>query len=442
MKKQLTNYKPASAKALAGRQTEPRLRQDYVGQVGEIPQDWEITPMGEMVDLTTGKLNSNAAVENGKYPFFTCSPETLRIDNYVFDSEAILLAGNNAEGKFNIKFYKGKFNVYQRTYVINSNKPYKLDTRFLFYSLENVLEHFQEISLGSATKFLTTKILNNLSIPLPHIVEQNQIASILSSLDSEIELSRKMNQTLEEIGKALFKHWFVDFEFPWDFKKNEFSWDGKPYKSSGGKTMKSELGKIPEGWKKGELSDLVEINNETINPQKHKDAIFIHYSIPAYDEKMFPVLEKGKEIKSNKTVIQDNSVLLSKLNPKRFRRIWAIEEDKNVDFTRISSTEFINFKPIKLGNWAYVYFLFNNDVFYNRISRTAQGSTGSRQRLNPNETLKEPINIPNDELIKEFNLLFNNLLKKKVQNVTSSNTLSKIRDSLLPRLMSGRLRVK
>ena len=105
-------------------------------------EEWKEYKLGEFATFKTGKLNSNAAVENGCYPFFTCSPETLRINDYAFDQKAILLAGNNAEGNFNIKYYEGKFNAYQRTYVINPIDK-RLDIKFLYYALSICLQSFK-----------------------------------------------------------------------------------------------------------------------------------------------------------------------------------------------------------------------------------------------------------------------------------------------------------
>ena len=106
---------------------------------------------------TTGKLDSNAAVDNGEYPFFTCSKETLRIDKYAFDQEALLLAGNNAAGKYDVKYYKGKFNAYQRTYVLSL----KQDWSYVLFrvQLEDKLGYLEQQSLGGLTKYLTLKIL-------------------------------------------------------------------------------------------------------------------------------------------------------------------------------------------------------------------------------------------------------------------------------------------
>ncbi len=114
---------------------------------------------------TTGKLDSNASVEKGAYPFFTCSKELLRIDTYAFDQEALLLAGNNAAGKYDVKYYAGKFNAYQRTYVLSLKENWSY--RLFQYQLEDKLEYLQQQSLGGLTKYLTLKILGELDFVIP-----------------------------------------------------------------------------------------------------------------------------------------------------------------------------------------------------------------------------------------------------------------------------------
>ena len=114
---------------------------------------------------TTGKLDSNASVEKGAYPFFTCSKELLRIDTYAFDQEALLLAGNNAAGKYDVKYYAGKFNAFQRTYVLSLKENWSY--RLFQYQLEDKLEYLQQQSLGGLTKYLTLKILGELEFVIP-----------------------------------------------------------------------------------------------------------------------------------------------------------------------------------------------------------------------------------------------------------------------------------
>ena len=205
----------------------------------------------EVCNVTTGKLDSNAATENGKYPFFTCAPEPLRIDNYAFDDNVILLAGNNAQGNFHLTRYNGKFNAYQRTYIITARKNFDID--YIRYSIELYLNHFKKISQGSQTKFLTMGILEQFKVENLPIEIQKSRTSLLVAIDNKIALNKKINATLEAMAKTLYDYWFVQFDFPDEH--------GRPYKSSGGKMIySSELGRdIPEGWQIKTLKDICKI---------------------------------------------------------------------------------------------------------------------------------------------------------------------------------------
>jgi type I restriction enzyme S subunit len=155
-----------------------------------------------LVDIRTGKLNSNAAEENGIYPFFTCSRDVYRINDYAFDCEAILLAGNNASGDFNVKHYSGKFNAYQRTYVITINPEKRVVYRYLYYQLLHSLKEFKQKSVGAATKFLKIGIIQDMEIPLPNIYEQNKIVVNLDSLQTKTQkLETIYQRKLEEIAE-------------------------------------------------------------------------------------------------------------------------------------------------------------------------------------------------------------------------------------------------
>ena len=135
----------------------------------------------DVFNTKTGKLDSNAMVEDGEYPFFTCSKEVLRIDQYAFDQEALLLAGNNAAGKYDVKYYKGKFNAYQRTYVLGLKQAWSY--RLFQYQLEDKLVYLQQQSLGGLTKYLTMKILGELSFIIPPMDKQSEFESFVSQTD-------------------------------------------------------------------------------------------------------------------------------------------------------------------------------------------------------------------------------------------------------------------
>jgi len=167
----------------------------------------EKKPLGNLVDIKTGKLNANAAVEDGEYPFFTCSREVYAIDKYAFDSEAILLAGNNASGDFNVKHYKGKFNAYQRTYVITVNEKNQVLYKWLYYQLLNSLKEFKAQSVGANTKFLKLGMIQNMQIILPPLAEQRAIVGRLEGLSAETgrleEIYKSKLEGLEELKKSV-----------------------------------------------------------------------------------------------------------------------------------------------------------------------------------------------------------------------------------------------
>jgi type I restriction enzyme S subunit len=177
--------------------------------------DWASCTLDCLAEIKTGKLDSNHAIENGTYPFFTCAPSPLKINHFAFDCEAIILAGNNANGIFHLNRYAGKFNAYQRTYVITARDPTHVDIDFLFFALRTLIQRLGEYSQGTATKFLTKTLLTSLPLWLPPISEQRSIGKTLSSLDRSIQSLQQRNKVLEAIARATFKSWFVDFDPVW-----------------------------------------------------------------------------------------------------------------------------------------------------------------------------------------------------------------------------------
>mgnify|MGYP003210583301 FL=1 len=140
-----------------------------------------MSTLGEISTIKTGKLNSEAAVINGIYPFFTCSQETYRTNTFSFDQEAVLLAGNNASAIYPLKIYCGKFDVYQRTYVISSNNRF-VSNKQLYFVLKQQLNEFKGISSGTTTKFLTMKILT----PIPVVIAPEDIATSFINITNKI----------------------------------------------------------------------------------------------------------------------------------------------------------------------------------------------------------------------------------------------------------------
>ncbi|MBS0355507.1 MAG: restriction endonuclease subunit S [Proteobacteria bacterium] len=130
------------------------------------PKNWPVQTLENFFRFRTGKLDSNAAVAGGEYPFFTCAKEDLWIDTYAFDCEALLLAGNNANADYSVKHFNGKFNAYQRTYVITL-KSEEYSYKYAAFFLEHHLSELKRMSKGSSTKYLTLGLLNKIRIPVP-----------------------------------------------------------------------------------------------------------------------------------------------------------------------------------------------------------------------------------------------------------------------------------
>jgi type I restriction enzyme, S subunit len=162
----------------------------------------EKAALGAYVTIRTGKLNANAAVEGGEYPFFTCAREVFQIDKFAFDCEAILLAGNNATGDFNVKHYEGKFNAYQRTYVIEINDARLLDYRYLYFQMIRSLKELKDSSLGTGTKFLKIGMIQNLAISVPPTEVQRVLVDQLDSLnDASADLQSIYREKLQEVER-------------------------------------------------------------------------------------------------------------------------------------------------------------------------------------------------------------------------------------------------
>lgn len=147
----------------------------------EIPEGWDVKEYGDVMDFTTGKLNSNAAVQNGKYPFFTCSQDTFKTNTFSFDCRAVLLAGNNASAVYPLKYYEGKFNAYQRTYVVTP-KSEKVNVPQIYFSLSSQLKSFEGTSSGTATKFLTKKLL----LPIKVLIGTKEIRKKFNHLGLQL----------------------------------------------------------------------------------------------------------------------------------------------------------------------------------------------------------------------------------------------------------------
>lgn len=163
--------------------------------------------LGDYVRIRTGKLDANAADQNGKYPFFTCSIVPLCINTYSYDCECVLVAGN---GDLNVKYYNGKFDAYQRTYIVESLDNKLLSVPYLYRFMNKYIETLRSISIGGVIKYIKLGNLTEASIHLPTIPKQNEIVDVLSVVDNLIKEVEQQLVDLDMLVKSRFIEMFGD----------------------------------------------------------------------------------------------------------------------------------------------------------------------------------------------------------------------------------------
>ena len=382
--------------------------------------EWKKVKLGEITSIKTGKLDSNAAVSNGIYPFFTCDPSTLSIDKWAYDTEAILLAGNNASGNYTAKYYKGKFNAYQRTYIIETLNPQFASVRFMAYAMNQQLQLLKVMSTGSTTKFLTMKMLTQLTINLPQIEIQHRIASILSRYDSLIENYQKQIKLLEEAARRLYKEWFIDLHFPGH--ENTKIVDG-----------------LPEGWERKKISDVCETvgggTPSTKVPAYYKGGR-IKWVTPTditrnnciclldTDKK---ITEEGLRNSSTKMVPAGTILMTSRASVGYFGI---------ADFEVCTNQGFISCIPIPNMQ---MYLLFNLMSRVDEIRQKAGGST--YLEISKSVFRNFDIVCPSEIILLQFQDKASLVLKKENTLSLQIRLLTEARDRLLPKLMSGEITV-
>ena len=256
----------------------------------------------------------------------------------------------------------------------------------------------QHFNVGSAKKLI---------IDLPPISIQRQIVAIIQAFNDKIELNQKISENLERQAQILFAEHFSGF------------------------TKDS----LPDGWKMVRLGDVAVICNKSFNPAKEPETLLEHYSIPAFDEARFPVFELSTNIKSNKFFVDSDCFMISKLNPTT-KRVWKPYCLSN---QAVCSTEFIVYTAKERGLTDFLYSLIDSESFSDFMCSHVTGSTGSRQRTTPSDTLQFEFALPPTNEIAEFTAIVQPMYQQIRVNAIENDRLKQLRDTLLPKLMSGEI---
>lgn len=302
----------------------------------------------------------------------------------------------------------------------------KVNNLFLLYWIKQNRKLLNDSANGTTFMELSKKVFKEIKIKLPPLPEQQKIASILSAFDDKIELNNEMNKTLEGIAQAIFKHWFIDFEFP-----NE---NGEPYKSSGGEFVDSELGPIPKGWKVKALDEIADFLNG-LAMQKYR---------PVDENNYLPVL-KIRELKQGATssdsdkcrtdidpryIVDDGDVIFSWSGSLEVRVWCGGKAGLNQHLFKVSSE--------KYPKWFYYYWIRHHLNDFRRIAEDKATTMGHIKREHLSQA---KVIVPDDERLKEFDRILSPLIEFYISNGKEVKILSQLRDTLLPKLISGEIRV-
>ena len=282
--------------------------------------------------------------------------------------------------------------------------------KYLYYNFRTAAyEGFiDSISGGTSTQpNMQIKALLSYEIYVPPLPEQKAIASVLSSLDDKIDLLHHQNKTLEAMAETLFRQWFVE--------------------------------EAQEDWEEKRLADFADHIKINVKPASNPMQIYTHYSLPAFDEGMKPVVEAGNEILSNKYATEPWTMLVSKLNP-RFPRIWPIGDSPGEN--AICSTEFQVFKPKNEKLYGYLYYLLKSKDAREELEMASSGTSGSHQRVRPEDIQNIKTILPSINLAEQYSEIVMPGIKKLMANIEQIHSLEKLRDTLLPKLMSGEVPVQ
>ncbi|MCP9552509.1 restriction endonuclease subunit S [Prevotella copri] len=385
--------------------------------------EWKEDVLGNVLEVKYGKDHKKLA--DGQYPVYGSGGLMRYVDSKLYDGPSILIPRKGTLN--NIMFVESPFWTVDTMFwsIINTDK---VDPKFLFYSI--CKRDFASMNVGSAVPSMTVNILNDIQISYPkNIEDQRRIASILSSLDRKIELNNKINADLEEMAQAIFKNWFVDFE---------------PFKD--GKFVDSELGMIPEGWKVGKITDIGCLITDYVSNGSFAS---LKQNVHLYETKEYAQFIRNTDLKTNtfsvyvdkhsydflsKSTLYGNEIIISNVGD-----VGSVHLCPKLDIPMTLGNNIIMLRP---NEKEYNYFLY---LWFKYFSGQAliQGIKGgsAQPKFNKTDFKNLPLLIPSFEIIERSYWIFESMFSILSSNVKENSRLSLLRDTLLPRLMSGELEV-
>lgn len=404
--------------------------------------EWREVKLGEIINLNYGKGLSATKRNPGNIPVYSSAGITGWHDKALIKKNGIVVGRKGTVGT--VYYSETPFYCIDTAYYLTEDDT-KEDLKYLYYLLNHL--PLKKLNTDSAVPGLNRDNAYSQVFSLPPIQEQKSIAHILSTLDNKIEVNNQINKTLEKMAQAIFKQWFVDFEFP-----NE---DGEPYKSSGGEMIESELGMIPKDWEVGSFSEYI---SSMLGGDWGKDSPQGNFTQKVYCLRGADIndIVAGNKGKMPERYIIEKNLLKKKLNSGNLvveisggsptqstGRIAYVSNDLLKRYNSpLVATNFC--RAIKLKNDEHMEFFYNywktfyqNNIFFHYEN----GTTGIKNLDITSFIERHPIIIPNENIVNMFTRQAK-LFYKMHQNYGVENSqIETLRDSLLPKLMSGEIRV-
>lgn len=390
--------------------------------------DWIKTTIGEQVTLQRGFDITKSEQRPGAVPVVSSSGISSYHDTANVKSPGVVLGRKGLVGSvyfLDVDYWPHDTTLWVKDFHGNNEK-------FVYYFFKNFASQLSGLDVGSANPTLNRNHVHPIQVFWPPISEQVSIAHILGTIDEKIELNKQINSTLEKIAQSLFKRWFIDFEFPDE--------NGNPYRSSGGRMIDSESGKIPEGWKVKELNAFGRIvcgkTPSKKESQYYENGEIPFIKIPDMGDQIFPIKTEDKLSKNGAESISNKelppfSVCVSCIATVGMTCITWERSYTNQQINSIIANEGIN--PY------YIYFEMKEHK--EKLQIWASGGSATLN-LNTSEFSKIKIVSPSRKIIYRFHDTVDPFFKKILSNSLEIGSLSNLRDSLLPKLMSGKKRIE
>ena len=395
-------------------------------EVGLIPIDWDVFELKSKANITMGQSPKSESYnsEGLGIPFMqgrkTFGDKYHDIDTWCTDPKRFADKGDIL---MSVRAPVGDVNVATTDLCIGrglaSLKMLNGNNEFLYYLLKNYVGEITSRETGTVFASINKKGLETVKLPFPSEIEQRVIANILSTLDEKIETNNQINNKLEEMAQALFKHWFVDFEFP-----NE---NGEPYKSSGGEMIESELGVIPKGWSITKLDEIITLHDSkriplSKNEREKREKIYPYYGAASLMDYVDDYIFEGVHV-----LLGEDGTVIDELGYPIIQYVWGKFWVNNHAHVIKGKNEYSD---------EFVYMVLKN-------TKVTSAVTGAVQlKINQKNLKNLSVVIPNNvNLIKEFSEILSYHFSIIRNNSDENKTLISIRDTLLPKLMSGEIRI-